>query len=133
MTQNGILYNTKLGSYTTKSVRDMKKVSFPWLKNVCVKSRNWCNTEVLKLRFELKMKFFPNALLTICTEISFQSWEIWLYSFLTQDHCKLEILLDMSTFFKPQFWKSLQIVLCLFFAGLFKYVWTFCYHQALKG
>ena len=38
--------------------------------------------------------------------------------FLTQELCKQEVLLDMSTFFKLPFWKSLQIVLSLIFTLL---------------
>ena len=34
---------------------------------------------------------------------------------LTKDHCKLEILQDMFTFFESSFRKPLQIVLCLIF------------------
>ena len=34
---------------------------------------------------------------------------------LTKDHCKLEILQDMFTFFESSFRKQLQIVLCLIF------------------
>ena len=38
--------------------------------------------------------------------------------FLTQEHCKLELMLGMSTFFTPPFWKSLLIILHLIFTLL---------------
>ena len=101
----------------------MRKISFPWLKNVRAKS--W-KREVLKLRFEWKIKFFANALLIKCIEINFKSLEFWSYSFLTQGHCKLEILLGMSTFLKPSFRTSLQIVSCSIFTLLEFYKNSLC-------
>ena len=71
-----------------------------------------------ELRFGLKKKFILKALLIKCIGISFQSWEFRSHNFLTQEHCKLDVLPDMSTFFKPPFWKSLQIVFCLIFTLL---------------
>ena len=72
----------------------------------------------MKLRLEWKIKFSAKALLIKCNGISFRSWEFWSYSFLTQEHCKLDILLDMSTISEPPFWKSLQIVLHLIFPSM---------------
>ena len=47
---NTIVKPEKLGSYTTKSVRDMRKVSLPLLKNVCIKS-----SKLMQCRFETKI------------------------------------------------------------------------------
>ena len=90
-------------------------VSFPWLKNVCVKSRKLMQYRNFETKIWMKSKVFPKYITVLikCIGINFWSGEFWSYSFLTQEHCKLEILLGMFTFFKPSFWKSLQIVSCL--------------------
>ena len=53
------------------------------------------------------------------------------YSFLTQEHYKQEILLGMSTFSKPPFWKSLQIVSCIIFTLLEFHRNSICIHCIL--
>ena len=90
-------------------------VSFPWLKNVCVKSRKLMQYRNFETKIWMKSKVFPKYITVLikCVGINFWSGEFWSYSFLTQEHCKLEILVGMFTFFKPSFWKSLQIVSCL--------------------
>ena len=85
------------------------------MENVSVKNRKPMQYRSFETKIWMKIKFFPNALLIKCIGINFQSWKFWSYNFLTREHCKLEILLGMSTFFKPPSWKSLQIVSCLIF------------------
>ena len=114
---NIIVRPKKLGSYTTRRVRCMRKVSFARFKNVCAVG-NWCNTEVLKLKIWMKNKVFPKCILIKCIGISFQSREFSRLVF------RSEIL--KATFFKPPFWKLLHIVSFLIFTLLEFYRNSIC-------
>ena len=51
----------------------MRKVSFPWLKNVWVKSRKVMQYRSFETKIWMRNKVFQNALLIKCIGINFQS------------------------------------------------------------
>ena len=77
----------------------------------------------------MKIKFSSNALLLKWIGISLKLFEFWSYSSLIQGHCKQEIWLDMSSFFKASFWKSLSITLCLIFTWLESHKNSLCIYR----
>ena len=58
-------------------------------------------TEISNLKWNLKLTL--KFLFVRCNSITFQLGAVLWYSLLIQEHCKLIIFDDISTFFKPPF------------------------------
>ena len=61
------------------------------------------------------LNFDPNDIGIKCCGINFHSSKLLSHNLRIQKHCRLTILYDMSTFFKPPSLCSLQVVSCLIF------------------
>ena len=55
----------------------------------------------LKKTLEWNLNFDPNDNAIKCSGINFHSWKLLSYNLRIQEHCRLTILYDISTFFKP--------------------------------